>query len=392
MNNLYTIEILNKSLAKVTEIVNPYPLNNNGHILRFSNELSHYGMATFRVSTKDTLFDQHGDILEPHKYHVRIKRYQQVVWQGAIIDNPIRNKVFIEVVCAEYLFYFDKKRVVRDSSQPTGWTGASNAWQNYRYFGAGTMATAVTNVVTEMKNGFGANHILSNMTIGTIENPVYPSNFIKSDGTKLTGDWQFSSDIVMQFDYHSVLHVLKSFGNVSNMDFELTNDLVFNFKKFIGTARLDYGFAYGTFGNIIDYNLPRFGKRMVNDMYGLAADDLGNAIRFQETDSTSINTYGLLEGSNAYLDITNANVLKNRLAEELRFLKTPSTAPVNVILDDKTYSLGTWKIGDVVYVKIKDNVIDYNANRRIVGITTTVHNTGKEMVAVQTNEPREGLF
>jgi hypothetical protein len=392
MSKLYTIEILNKSLGKITEIINPYPLNNTGHILRFSNELSHYGMATFRVSTKDTIFDQHGDIVEPHKYHVRIRRNQQIVWQGAIIDNPIRNKVFIEVTCAEYLFYFDKKRVQRDSSVPTGWTGAANAWQNYRYFGSGTMATAVTNVVTEMKNGFGANHILANMTIGTIENPVYPDNFIKSDGTKLSGQWNFSSDIVMQFDYHSVLHVLKSFGNVSSMDFELTNDLVFNFKKFIGTARLDYGFTYGTFGNIIDYNLPRYGKRMVNDMYGLAADDLGNAIRFQETDSASINTYGLLEGSNAYLDITNANVLKNRLSEELRFLKSPTTAPVNVILDDKTYSLGTWKIGDVVYVKIKDNVIDYNANRRIVGITTTVHNTGKELVAVQTNEPKEGLF
>lgn len=392
MSKLYSIEILDKSLNKITEIINPYPLGNNGHILRFSNELSHYGMATFRVSTKDTIFDQFGDIVEPHKYHVRIRRQGKVVWQGAIIDNPVRNKIFIEVVCAEYLFYFDKKRVQRDASQPTGWTGSTTGWQNYRYFASGTMATAVTNVITEMKAGFGSNHILANMTIGTVENPQYPNNFSKSDGTALTGDWNFTSDIIMQFDYHTVLHVLKSFGNVSNMDFELTNDLVFNFKKFIGTARLDTGFTYGTFGNIVDYNVPRLGKRMVNDMYGLAADDIGNAIRFQETDSVSINTYGLLEGSNAYLDITNANVLHNRLAEELRFLKTPNTAPVNVILDDKTYALGTWKIGDVVHVKIKDNVIDYDANRRIVGITTTVHNTGKELVAVQTNQPREGLF
>lgn len=392
MSKLYTIEILNKSLQKITEIINPYPLGNNGNIIRFSNELSHYGMCTFRVSTKDPIFTQHGDIVEPHKYHVRIKRYEQTVWQGAIIDNPSRNKVFIEVECAEYLYYFDKKRVQRDATTPAGWTGPPNAWNNYRYFAAGTMATAVTNVVTEMKNGFGANHILANMTVGTVENPLYPSNFAKSDGTALTGQWNFSSDIVMQFDYHSVLHVLKSFGNVSNMDFELTNDLVFNFKKFIGTARLDYGFTYGTFGNIIDYNLPRFGRRMLNDLYGLAADDLGNAIRFQETDNTSINTYGLMEGSTAYLDITNANVLRSRLNEELRFLKSPTTSPVNVVLDDKTYSLGTWKIGDVVNVKIKDNIIDYNANRRIVGITTTVHNTGKELVSVQTNEPREGLF
>lgn len=392
MSKLYTIEILNKSLQKITEIQNPYPLSNAGHILRFSNELSHYGKATFRVSTKDPIFDQHGDIVEPHKYHVRIKRNQDTVWQGAIVDNPNRNKVFIEVECAEYLFYFDKKRVQRDSSQPTGWTGPSGAWINYRYFASGTMAAAVTSIINETIAGFGSNHILSGMTVGTIENPLYPSNFVKADGTALTGEWNFTSDIVMQFDYHSVLHVLKSFGNVSNMDFELTNNLVFNFKKFIGNAKLDYGFTYGTFGNIIDYNLPRFGRRMVNDMYGLAADDLGNAIRFQETDSVSINTYGLLEGSTAYLDVTNANVLRNRLAEELRFLKTPTSSPVNVVLDDKTYQLGTWKIGDVVNVKIKDNIIDYNAPRRIVGITTTVHNTGKELVSVQTNEPREGLF
>jgi hypothetical protein len=46
-------------------------------------------------------------------------------------------------------------------------------------------------------------------------------------------------------------------------------------------------------------------------------------------------------------------------------------------------------VGDIVNVKIKDGIIDFNGPRRIVGITTTVHNTGKEFAYVQTNKPRD---
>lgn len=384
MSKLYQIEILNISMEKVAEVINPYPLNNQGMILRYSNELSDYGTCTFRIANEDPLFTTFGDIVIPHKYHVRIRRKGAIVWRGAIIDNPSRNKNYVEVKAAEYLFYFDKKRVKRDAE-----TVAGDGKNNYRLFNTGTMSSVVTAVVNEMKAGFGANHILAGMTLGTIENPNYPNNFATPAGVTLTGAWNFSTDVVMQFDYHTVLHVLKSFGAVSNADFDLDENLVFTFKRFYGTVRLEMGFVYGTFGNIINYDVPRYGQRMVNDYYGLATDDKGGLLRIQETDSTSISTYGLMESSTAFSDVINNNILRARLKEELGLLKTPDSAPINITLDDKTWPIGTWGVGDIINVKVKDGIIDFNGPRRIVGITTTVHNTGKELAYVQTNKPRD---
>ena len=69
-----TVEVLNRSLVKLAEIKNLYPIDKQGNILRYSKELSDYGLCTFRVSTKDTAWTSLGDILVPHRYNIRIKR------------------------------------------------------------------------------------------------------------------------------------------------------------------------------------------------------------------------------------------------------------------------------------------------------------------------------
>lgn len=115
VNTRTVIEILNNSLNKVAEVKAPYPINQRGMILRYSKELSDYGLCMFRVSTKDPMLTQFGDILQPHAYHVRIRRGGTVVWSGAIIDNTERNKNYIEVRAAEYDFYLDKILIRRDS-------------------------------------------------------------------------------------------------------------------------------------------------------------------------------------------------------------------------------------------------------------------------------------
>ncbi len=383
MKNLYVIEILDRSLDKLAEIKTPYPINREGHILRFSNELSNYGECTFRIATEDPVIYRRGDIFQPHRNHIRIRRKGAIVWQGVITDNPIRNKTYIEITGCEYLFYLDKKRVKRDAETTPG-----DGKDNYRRFDSGTMEAAVTAIMTEMLAEVGSEYALDGMTIGTVENPDYPDNFTTNAGVALTGAWNFSDDVIMQFDYHSILHVLKSFGAVANTDFYIDNDLVFHFKKFVGTKDYNAGFVYGTHGNIIDYDVPRYGKRMVNDYYGLASDEKGKLLRLSKRDTSSVSNYGLMEGSTAFSDVINQNVLVARLTEDLRFLASPATAPLNLVVDDKTMTLGTFGIGDIRYVRIKDHIIDYSEVRRIVGITTIVHNTGKELVTIQTNEPR----
>ena len=393
-NTRTVIEILNSSRQKIAEVKNPYPLTQKGMILRYSHELSDYGQCTFRVSTKDPILSTQGDILIPHQYHIRIKRGTTVVWQGAIVDNKTRNRNYVEVNGAEYEFYLDKKRINQNTTAPTSWDGGTDTgWKNYRNFETGTMSTAVTSIMNQTIAGYGAQHILGGMTLGTIENPDYPNYFLDSADFKLSGAWSFTADVALQFDYHSVKYVLQAFGAYTNADFEITKDLVFNFKKFIGDNRqYDVIFQYGTFGNIVDYDVPRLGKRMTNDLMGIAVDDNGNVLHVSERDSTSINTYGLMEDSTAYTDVKNENILRARLNEELRFIKTPDDSVVNIVLNEKSYPLGQYGIGDIVTVKIKDHVIDFNQPRRIVGITVNLHNTGREMVTIQTNKPREGQY
>ena len=384
------VEILNTSLSKIAEIKSLYPITQSGMVLKYSRELSDYGTCTFRVSTKDTVLTQFGDILQPHKYHIRIKRGQTTVWQGAIVDNPVRNKNYVEVKAVEYLYYLSKILIRRDPDNPT----TSNNENNFKVFSSGTMASAVQTVFQNAITDLGASHILSTATIGTIENPNYPANFLdnSSPPQPLTGAWNFSSSVTVQFDYHSALYVLKSFGNYTNADFELTPSLVFNFKKLIGQRISGITFTYASVGrNIVDYNFPRLGQRMANDITGIATDDLGNVLHSNKIDTTSINSIGRLQDARAYTDVKNQNLLDSRLSNEIRLTVDPAESPINIVLDENAYPIGQFNLGDIVWVNVKDHIINYNKERRIIGWTIQVHNTGREIIYLQTNRPLDSL-
>jgi len=389
MSPTTVIEILNPSRQRVAVIKNPYPINEQGMILRYSRELSDYGQCVFRVSTKDPIFSQYGDILQPHQYHVRIKRGTTTVWQGAIVDNPVRNKNYIEVKAYEYLFYLSKVLIRRDADNPN----TDDDENNFKVFNSGTMAAAVTTVFNNAKEDITTNHILSSATIGTIENPDYPDNFTTAAGAQLTGAWSFSSDVAVQFDYHSALYVLKSFGIYASADFELTPDLVFNFKKLIGNRIRGITFTYDTIGtNITDYNFPRLGERMANDIVGIATDDRGNVLHAIKTDSNSINTIGRLQDAQAFTDVKNKNLLESRLANQIKLTVDPDESPITIVLDEHAYPLGQFNLGDMLWVRVNDHVISYNKERRVVGWTVNLHNTGKEITYVQTNRPPQSLI
>lgn len=385
-----TVDILNSALEKVAEIKNLYPLNRDGMVLRYSKELSDYGKCTFRVRKDDSLFTTYGDILIPHRYHIRIRRGGVVVWQGAIVDNPSRNRNYIEVRGAEYLYYLDKVLIKRTSAVGFGGTApSSDIGKHYRIFSSGTMATAVSTIVTEAIASFGSSHILSDLTVGTVDNPNYPKNFTTGAGAALTGAWSFSNDVVLQFDYHSVLYVLKQFGIYASADFEVTDALVFNFRSFLGNKAHSTTFLYSTTGNIVDYDLPRLGSRVVNDLIGIGTTPTGTVLHAHKTDETSKLDYGLLQGASAFSDVKDNNALGVRLSEELRLTSSPTVSPVNLLLNERVYPVGVFGVGDIVNVEIKDGAIDYQAPRRIVGYTVNLHDTGRELTTIQTNAPRD---
>lgn len=394
MSATYQIEILDSTLSKVAEIKAPLPMQHQT-ILTYSKELSDFGICKFRLSAFDPVFTQYGDIIQPHKNHVRIRRNGTVVWQGAIIDNNPRNSQYMEITAAEYEFYLTKLLVQRTSNDPA--TGTADGV--FRIFNSGTMAAAVTTIMTESVNTWKTStnsaSILSGMTLGTIENPNYPPNLTDATGAALSGGWNFSTNLQLSYDFQTILYVLRSFGIYAYADFYIDQNLQFNFKKFVGNDRhYDVSFVFHksashSLSNIIDYNLPRLGQRMANDIFGIATATTGDISHKEQSDQASVTDYGLMQGTAAYADVKDTGILNARVAAELPLVSTPDeTNAIFVLNEDAAYPLGLWDVGDIVHCSVKNNGVNFESDRRIVGASVSISNTGRETTTVQTNVPQ----
>lgn len=382
------VEILDSNLNVLTRIKTFYPLNKGGTILRYSKELSNFGSCSFRISSYDTLFSSLGDVLVPHSNHVRVVRGESVVWQGAIVENPQRTKEFVEVTAVEYVWYLGKKLINRTSNNPV--TGAADGI--YRIFNSGTMAAAVTAIMTETVTAFaGTNHALASMTIGIIENPNYPPNMTNANGSSLSGPWSFGDGIVapmLTFDFHSVLYVLQSLGVYSYADFNVDTGMTFNFKKFLGNDHhTDVNFVWGPQGNAVDFNVPRLGQRQANDLWGIAVDSDGKILHQEQSDQTSIRVNGFLEKVAPYSDIKDQATLNARVQAELPLISTAEGSANTIVLSEKAYPLGVYDIGDIVGIKINHTAVQFEEISRVVGISVDLNDTGRELTTVQTNKP-----
>lgn len=386
----HRVVILDKERKPITQIKAFRQLNTSGQFLQYGKKLSDYAPAKFRVGTEDELFRQHGDILVPFFNHVRIYRDNALVWQGVIVKCPVRNKDYVEVWAYTYEYMFTTVLVKHDVSTTPG-----DGKDNYRTFSSGTMADAIQKILTETKDFVDANNILKTMNIGALENPVFPGNYVRSNGSALAGPWVFDSDITLSYDYRDVLFVLQSLANYPACDFEVTysettNQLTFNFKQFIGNKRPDLVFEYSNYGSIEDYNIPLDGESMANDITGVAADYGSQILHATKSDSASIAKYGRIQGVAAYIDVKSINALASRLNEELRNVSTPDQE-VQITLNDRAYPLGVYGVGDAVTLRIKHGIHNINSVRRIVGYDVKVHTTGKESIRLITNPLKEGL-
>jgi len=165
---------------------------------------------------------------------------------------------------------------------------------------------------------------------------------------------------------------------------------VFNFVPFKGnnlTQQITFNWNGPTnqASNIIDYNLPRLGQRMYNDLYGIATDPTGLVMHYDGSDQASLSTYGLIQGVAAYSDVKDQATLNARIAAELPLIAAPDNAAISVTLNEKGYPLGQYDVGDIVSLNIQNRALSFTDMRRVVGFTVIVHNTGRETTVVQTN-------
>lgn len=380
----YQVYILNAARERIARIQNLVVLDEQGNVLKYAKQLSNFGFCRFRIGRNDPIWTQYGNIAVPWQFGVQVVRGQTVVWQGLIVNNPHRKRNYIDVEAKGYLIRTDRIQIKHDLEEKPG-----DGKDNYRTFDSGTMSAALTATFQEALAAAGPADVLAGFTIGTLENPTFPGYFTKADDTPLSGPWTFSDDISLQFDYKSVYYAWQAFGVYSNCDFEITDALVFNYLKRIGQEQPNLVFQYGRYGNILDYDSPLKGERTVNDLMGIAADLQGNVLHINQRDEASIGKYGLLQDVQAFLDVKEKNALRVRIQEELRFISTPDSV-LNITLNEKAYPLGQWDLGDTATFRIrdKDKIVNIDEVRRITAYSVAVHNTGKELITVETNRDK----
>lgn len=385
-NPIYKVEILDNQRQPITHAKRLIEFNKEGHILRYSGKLSDSGFAKFRLAADDPMFATFGDIIKPMKNHIRIYRGNKKVWQGIITQNPHKRSNYYDISAQKYIYRFKKLLAKRDPEVTPG-----DGLNNYRTFKTGTMALAVTGLLSEAKTIATANDPIQLVTAGTIENPNFPPYFTNSAGAALSGGWTFSDDIAVQVDYKSIFYLISVFGAYANCDFELTDDFIFNFKKFIGTRRPQMVFEYNennAYGSIDDFDVPEDGQNMVNDIWGIAVDNEGKIIHINKRDEASIGEYLLNQDVAAFSDLKDKNSLQTRLNETIRYTAYPDGA-INTVLNSRAIPFGTYDLGDSATFRIKSGIIDFEEERRITGYSVSVHNTGKEIIILESNKLRE---
>jgi hypothetical protein len=236
------------------------------------------------------------------------------------------------------------------------------------------MAEAVTAVFNEGKAI--TNSPIANFTLGTVENPNYPWN---------TTPWTFTDVYLMSFYYNNLFSVISSFADVTNADFEITPNLVFNFKARIGDDRNDVTLRFGRGGNVDDYDSPLDGRNYANEMLILSRNETGAAvIKSEQSDPTQFPTYGRL-WSTFSLDEEIAQDVLNSKAKNIFRATSELDNQISLNLNNKALPLGTYKLGDRVTVQIDDGPVQFNHVRRVVGWTCTVTNTMVEHATIITN-------
>jgi hypothetical protein len=287
-----------------------------------------------------------------------------VVWAGVIVNNPHRNHEFIEVEARTYEYLFTKVQVTH------------TAGEYARVFNSGTMSTAITTLFNEGKAV--PSSPISTFTLGTVENPYYP--------WAKTTPWTFTTVYKIDLDYYNLFQALCNFSDITNTDFHVTYDKVFDFKRVIGTDRKDIALTYGRGGNVSDYDAPLDGVNFTNDeIIACREQTTASIIQYSGMDTSTFPTYGRLWGRTLLGD----ELTQEELNSKGMFIHqhhNKINSQTSVVLNEKAMPIGTYSLGDTISVKIVDGPISVNKSVRVVGWKCFITNNGTESVNIITND------
>jgi hypothetical protein len=179
----------------------------------------------------------------------------------------------------------------------------------------------------------------------------------------------------------SVLDFIRELADneVTGFDFEITPQGVWHAAtKFGKTLRvpLEYGV------NVAKYSMPIFGSTIRNSIAVHGPGEGASHILGTASDTTSINTFGLMEGAFDFQSANNTTQANQRAAFLLAEKKAPLATPALTVQGKENSFIGVFSVGDTVPVRIDNGYDQYNKNTRITGYQLTVGANDQESINV----------
>jgi hypothetical protein len=190
--------------------------------------------------------------------------------------------------------------------------------------------------------------------------------------------------MVLKNEFKPVLEQIKEIADndITGFEFEITPDRVFNARDMLGSGEeaLRVPLEYGV--NVTGYNLPIFGSTIRNNYAALGPGEGKTKVVRVAQDTASIQTFGLMEGSEDFSAAKTKEQVRQRALFRIRERKNPLATPSLTIEGKNVDFIGTFRTGDSARVVIDNGYDQYNAPVRITGYQLTVDPSEKEAINV----------
>jgi hypothetical protein len=351
--------------------------------LQYSRVINGIGQAYWEMQIQNPVFTQEledGSYFNfmDNSYYVMIERNGAIVFRGEIDEMPPADTKggSNDALGAMDRIAFRASHKL-DQARNVVVTPDADSSFYIRSFDDVSVGTAVQTLMTEAIGK--TNSPLSDVTIGTIENPYNEAG----EEIKIT--------LAQQFEAYDTLTVIDALAYVANADYWLDEDNKFHFVRYKGQKQPNVIFRlhFGESGNNLASLKVNINKREMANKVIVYGAGTGTEVKFGEAvDATHQTKYGLKEKLVPRRLLDTDDVVDAYAKSKIDEL----TSPGNVVVFTPTQShepLLGFSIGDIITVDVNWFIYKFIKEFRVEGITTYVNQENSEFFSYNLSIPKK---
>ena len=350
--------------------------------LQYSRVINGVSQAYWEMQIQNPVFTQEledGSFFNfiDNSYYVLIERNGTVVFRGEIDEMPpadTKGGSNDSLGAMDRIAFRASHKL--DQARNIVVTPDADSALYIRSFDDVSVGTAVQTLMTEAIGK--SNSPLSDVTIGTIENPYNE----QGEEIKIT--------LAQQFEAYDTLTVIDALAYVSNADYWLDENNTFNFVRYKGQEQPNAIFRlhFGESGNNLSSIKVNINKREMANKVIVYGAGTGTEVKFGEATDTAHQTkYGLKEKLVPRRLLDTDDVVDAYAKSKLDEL----TAPGNVVVFTPTQQhepLLGFDLGDIITVDVNWFIYKFIKKLRVEGITTYLNQEGSEFFSYNLSVPK----